>query len=294
MNETERKELEEALAQAGFAHNGILDENHPAGFSCRGCGLLCCTNKNVALAPFEYARIMWQIERTPEMAPFDQIYWRHAYIGHRSGWPQMCIDFVTIPGTEIEICPFVMLPGESLKPDSQPFGLCGIYEVRPLVCQIFPFGRAFTTGGEVSLFQSDHTCPGFEPAGRGEAYFPDYVFDPDRTVGEYIQANLVPEMDAENTLYKRILMNLSQKGYSAKTDDNPDGKLTHTGAMLLGSLLYSVPDCPDDPGDDHRTIMGWLEMMEKGIPTKPPEFYNQLGEQRAQLFRANISVPAIP
>ena len=123
---------------------------------------------------------------------------------------------------------------------SPPFGLCGIYEVRPMVCQVFPFGRVFTVGSEVSLFRSDHTCPGFQPAGQEETCFPDYVFDPEKTVGEYLQANLVPEMEQENKAYKHLMMELSMNGYAARTDENPAGKLTGPGAITLGSLAMRL------------------------------------------------------
>jgi hypothetical protein len=80
---------------------------------------------------------------------------------------------------------------------------CGIREARPSVCRLFPVGRVLLAPNsadrpEAWEYRIVHRCPGFEPAGPGDATPPGYQPpDPKQTVRDWLAGQIDPDQEGE-------------------------------------------------------------------------------------------------
>ncbi len=235
----------------------MLDKTIPAtqiaGFSCKGCGALCCVNKDIILNPPEFLRIQWYLQR--EMTGnIDPAQWAQMHIGHSSGLPVLTIRNIAV-SQQISVCPFL----KKIPLGHHPLAACTIHESRPLVCRIYPFGR-------VKYLQEHEThqkgnvdymvfgrCPGFSPPQPEETIMIGYTpIDQCQTVEEWVSEQMPPDLRSELDYWQdKLLPMLFDKGLRAA---GVGGILSEEEVFSLGRILYPFMKAPDDPADDHRVI----------------------------------------
>jgi Fe-S-cluster containining protein len=248
----------------------------------------------VLVTPPEAARITWYLQRHPELeaALKDRgIKWGAMFLGGSTGLPVVQLNFIPLDERDPQSarhCPF-LLPvygNDPEKPHWLKMAWCGIREARPSVCRLFPVGRVLLAPNsadrpEAWEYRIVHRCPGFEPAGPGEATPPGYhPPDATQTVRDWLAHQMDSDQEGEKELYMHhVLPAFMAERLHAPTDDSPDGLLPEAVTpALLGRLLYSPPPPPSDPAQDHPVIMAWL----KDLQTRAPELKAILSEYLSQ------------
>ena len=256
----------------------------PLPFSCRGCGLDCCTTSSAfVLSPSEYARILWTVEAMhwPERD------WADITVGLSSGFPCASFHFRPIdPGDPSSApgCPFLIPYGNSR------LAFCAIHRSRPSTCRLFPLGRGRNGDPKVAVavpfsYRRMGNCVGFQKPGPEDVVYDGYrPIDPRQTAGDWLKASLDPEMDQEVDLwYGKVFFQFLNARVYAATFENWDGMLSPSDAQWMGEkLLYNPPARPASEGDWHATLMEWLNdlsMIAQGahhvldaFPSTPPGF----------------------
>ncbi len=242
------------------------------GFSCRGCGQLCCVNQDIFLTPPEFARIDWFLQRNPH---FQQrlrdhnVQWAEMFVGNSTGLPNMKLAFLPFAAHEKEkgsYCPFLSPVNQQVAGKAQPTGMhwCGLHHARPGACRIYPVGRISTDSNGTNRFVIVNRCPGFEAAPANTPLPPGYAPpDAKQTVNDWLRQEMLPALESEREFYiYHVVDALITAHAHAPTDDNPEGVLTDDESIALGlNLLYKPPAPPVDPTDDHAVMMAWLEAM---------------------------------
>ncbi|MCC7143008.1 MAG: hypothetical protein IT349_12980 [Candidatus Eisenbacteria bacterium] len=253
-----------------------VEPHEPLGFSCRGCGQICCTNVRLFMTPPEAMRILWHLERHTRLAQSLQargIRWGDLSIGHSSGLPtlQMCLEPIDRSTDRGDArCPFLVPVHRTVAGRSEPTGMhwCGLHAARPVACRTFPLGvRA--ENGAITGHAITARCPGFEPAAEGEVVPPDYIPpSPDQTVEAWIGAQLDPEQMAETRFYvTEVMGGYLDQGLHVSTEDNPEGELDDDQVVRLGAEFFYRPiPAPVDPDEDHATLMGWMRELIEALP----------------------------
>jgi Fe-S-cluster containining protein len=233
----------------------------PFPFACRGCGKLCCADKNVLVSPPEAARLAWHLEREGLEQAYPRSQWGVLVLGSSTGLPVLKLNFArrTEEPDGPRLCPFLdTLPGQSQH------GLCRVHPARPTACRLFPLGRLFALQGERERFALLERCPGFEPAGSGETTPPGYAPAPaEQTIQSWANQAAHPEMDIEKKRYVQVLRAYLGLGLHTPTRDNPSGQLSERAALFLGpALFYRIPAAPEEPNQDHTSILDWLAALQ--------------------------------
>ena len=258
-----------------------IEPDATLGFSCRGCGQLCCVNQDIFLTPPEFARIDWFLQRN---AHFEKrlrdhnIQWANLFIGHSTGLPGMNLAFLPFNSQKPErgtYCPFLSPVVRQVNGAPEPTGMhwCGLHHARPGACRIYPVGRISTDGNSNIRFVIVNRCPGFEASPKGTPLPPGYA-PPDarQTVNDWLRDQLLPDLEVERDFYiYSVIDALMSVRCHAPTDDNPDGTLTDDEAIALGvDVIYNVPPAPADPANDHATLMAWMTAMMTRDAKAPP------------------------
>lgn len=261
-----------------FMTGDAVSYTSPLGFSCRGCGHLCCVDTEVLVTPPEAARLIWYLRRHPELdAPLrdNGLQWGTMFLGGSSGLPVVQLNFIPFDEAEPDKgrhCPF-LAPVYGANRRWLNMAWCTVRQARPGACRIYPVGRAI---GQEDPNQPENwqyrivsRCPGFEAAPSGEAAPPGYAPpDPTQTIQDWIAGQLDPEQERERNFYLREVVTAWMNAHlHAPTDDCPGGLLSESLAMTIGaSVLYAAPSPPLDPANDHRTIMEWLGFLQGSVP----------------------------
>jgi Fe-S-cluster containining protein len=250
----------------------------PLGFSCRGCGHLCCVDTEVLVTPPEAARLIWYLRRHLELDAYPRdngFQWGAMFLGGSSGLPVVQLNFIPLDKTKPDgsrHCPF-LAPVYGANHRWLNMAWCAVRQARPGACRIYPVGRMI---GQADPNQPENwqyrvvsRCPGFEAAQSGEAVPPGYVPpDPTKTIQDWVALQLDPEQEQERNVYLHEVVTAWMNAHlHAPTDDCPDGVLPEPLAMTIGaSVLYAPPSPPRDPANDHRTIMEWLGFLQGSVP----------------------------
>jgi Fe-S-cluster containining protein len=265
---------------AQFAGADPVRAGDPLGFSCRGCGHLCCVNREIFLTPPEAARIIWFLLRRPELERNlreHDVRWGEIIVGASTGLPGGRLNFLPIDRAEPKrgtYCPFLS-PVRQAEPGGGHRTImhwCGIHTARPAPCRLFPVGVLASSGGahpgEATYCIVDR-CPGFQPSPPGESVPPGYA-PPDarQTVDDWVRSEDDPEMRAEREHYVRVVAQaFIDAGLHASTELTPGGLLSDAEATALGrEHFFRPPPPPEDPGGDHSAILEWLDGLLELIP----------------------------
>lgn len=267
---------------ATFLAGAQLTAESPLGFSCRGCGHLCCVDNEVFLTPPEAARVTWFLRRRPALEARLReagIAWGVLFIGESTGLPNLKLNRLPVDARQPagrSYCVFLSPISADRGVGPRPTGLygCGIHSARPGACRLFPVGRVDLRGAD----HPDQTrygivarCPGFEAAPAGEPLPPGYrPPDPLQTVGDWVATQLDPQQEVERSSYlTEVIPALRAAGLHAPTADSPDGRLDDEAALNLGyDRLFNPPAPPDDPREDHAVLMEWMETLTSDIGTR--------------------------
>lgn len=247
----------------------------PLGFSCKGCGHLCCVNREIYLLPPEAARIVWFLLRHPDRERHlreHDIQWGEIVIGGSTGLPGGRLNFLPIdpnhPGRGTR-CPFLAPVRQTLADGSKRTIMhwCGLHTARPSPCRLFPIGVVTASDGSGAAERSYcivDRCPGFAPAAAGEPVPPDYApADSSQTVADWLGGQDHPETQAERDFYLyTVAPAFLEAGLHAATEETPGGLLTDAEVTRLGKEhFFRAPMPPDDPARDHETILAWLRSL---------------------------------
>lgn len=247
----------------------------PFPFACRGCGKLCCADKNVLVSPPEAARIAWYLEREGMDQDYPRSQWGALVLGSSTGLPVLRLNFAQRPEEPDgpRYCPFL-----SLTPDSPDHGMCRVHPARPVSCRLYPLARLYDLHNQVERYALLERCPGFDQAEPGEPTPPGYEPAPaDQTVEGWASRSVQPEMDVEKRRYVRVLEAYLRLGLHAPTRDNRNGQLSEQAALFLGRVLfYRLPAPPQEPNQDHAAILNWIDVLKAST-----------GQVRALLSRAS-------
>ena len=258
----------ESLARA-LARGEPVALDQPFGFACRGCGHQCCVNTVVLVSPPEAARILWHLDRHPDLASRIEKPWGTLQVGGSSGLPLIQLRFVPFENN-LTRCPF-LAPVYNTKGTWLQMAWCGIREARPTVCRLYPLGRMSALGDDSRPHDQDYRiidhCAGFEPAEAGHVP-PGYTPPGNQTVREWVAQQVDAEQSAEKDYYlAKVVPAYVQAHLHAPTEDNPEGFLSESEALELGrQLFYNPPATPPDSQDDHQTIMAWLALLVCLVP----------------------------
>lgn len=279
-----------------FARGEPIALDAPFGFACRGCGHRCCVNTDVLVSPPEAARIIWYLERHPELAALKNSSWGELLIGGATGLPLMRLNFIAL-NDETHYCPFLM-PVCDERHTWPRMAWCGIREARPAVCRIFPLGRMAATSNQTKQgnaldyeYRIVERCPGFEAAPDDQVP-PDYTPPNHQTVRAWLAKQIDLDQEAEKNFYiGEVLPAFMRAQLHAPTENSPDGLLTEGMALKLGHLLfYNPPPRPFETRQDHAVIMVWLKSMLDVVPiiqqTLTPSAHRH--EIKRQLTRGSI------
>ena len=115
--------------------NNQLTENDTFKFCCNQCGECCRHRYDIILSPYDLYRIARYLKMTiPELISK----YCETYIGKDSRMPIVRAK----PKIHNDVCPFLKK------------GKCRIQEVKPIICALFPLGRASDSKGEMVYFYS--------------------------------------------------------------------------------------------------------------------------------------------
>ena len=255
--------------QLAFERGEPISQDAPIGFACRGCGHRCCVNMDVLVSPPEAARILWHLERHPDLAARIAKPWGTMQLGGSSGLPLTQLRFVPL-GDDLNRCPFLS-PVYNAQGEWQQMAWCAIRAVRPAVCRLYPLGRVTALGDDGRAGEQDYRiidrCAGFEPAPVGPLP-PRYTPPGNQTVRQWVSEQVNADQTAEKTYYLTVVVPAFVTAHMhAPTDDNPGGVLSESDALELGrTLMYDPPAPPPDPGDDHAFLMAWLGSLARHVP----------------------------
>jgi Fe-S-cluster containining protein len=232
----------------------------PFPFACRGCGKLCCADKNVLVSPPEAARLAWHLERQGLDQTYPLSQWGALVLGSSTGMPVLKLNFKRHDDEPDgpRYCPFL-----SPVPDSPSHALCQVHPARPASCRLYPLARLFDLQKQVERFALLERCPGFEQAEPREPTPPAYEPAPaEQTVERWASRSVHPEMDDEKRRYVHVLQAYLRLGLHAPTRDNPNGQLSEQAALFLGRVMfYRLPAPPQEPNQDHAAILNWLDVL---------------------------------
>lgn len=242
----------------------------PMGFSCRGCGHLCCVNKTIILAPPEATRIVWFLQRHPEKSAALASRggrWASASVSAVTGLPTLQLTFMPFDAARPQLgahCVFLSPVFEGAAGGLRYSGVaeCAIHAARPSACRIFPLGLLRTSEARAE-YRVVERCPGFSPAQPGEPVWEGYrPPDPAVTVQAWAEQQLLREQTHEREWYfTEVVPAFQARDMHATTDDAPGGRLGDEDVLELVALFFGPPPRPDDPRDDHAAIMRWLEWL---------------------------------
>lgn len=243
-------------------------------FSCRGCGQNCCVNMQIFLTPPEAMRVLWHLQRHPEMATRltqQGVRWGDLTIGFSSGFPTLQMLMrrsAALP--DVESCPFLAPVHRRDGDRSVPTGMhwCSLHTARPAACRSYPLA---VVGGadQDSQCAIVSRCPGFEPAVEGDVVPPDYApAPPTQTVASWRTGQSNPDQLVEVRHYSRIVLPAFTRAHChAPTEDNPGGTLTDDQTIQLGARFFYRPiPAPADPAQDHATLLEWMEELVAALP----------------------------
>lgn len=288
------------LEQLGQAESVKLSDPFP--FSCRGCGQFCCTMDTTLITPPESARINWYIERNPELKQaFDTTgtKWGELFIGSDTGLPLVKLHMLPFGDDDsgIKVCPFlgiVMEDGVDNNPNWMEMAWCAIYEVRPAACRWYPLGRMVSFDKSVDdmpalkfpekfewEYKIMHRCDGFTSPLLDKLPAPPWYkcVTETQTVDDYVKDMTNQDVSDEVEFYMRDVMPawIAQHLHLA-TKNLPDGyiKLEMVILVLGQKIMYNQPPAPDNPEDDHKIIMEWLESL-RAFPEKILKDFKEAG-----------------
>lgn len=258
MDEELRKIIEQNRAKqmAGeFLAGGEIRTEDKFRFQCQSCGE-CCIEGQTAITPPEFARITWFMYRNG-MGVQDIGY---PIPEETAGLPVLfLLKKPQLIGKEKRDCCVFLSPTFQTnqgKLETSGKWVCDIYPVRPVICRLFPIGRMQTRrGAEVAgltdrdLYRQTHNCRGMERALKQTT---------DQTLGEWLSKNLDPEVDEEKRFFH-------EKVLPAWREFRSGSRKTETGLSINPEefeedcqSFYKAPRPPEDPAQDHETIMRWL------------------------------------
>jgi Fe-S-cluster containining protein len=242
------------------------------GFSCKGCGHLCCVNREIYLIPPEATRIVWHLLRHPEQERQlreHDVRWGEIVIGDSTGLPGGRLNFLPVDSSNPKrgtYCPFLAPVRQTLPDGTQRSVMhwCSLHTARPSPCRVFPVGVVTAVDGSGPPEKSYcivERCPGFAPAALGEPVPPDYApADPAQTVGDWLSGQDDRDMRTEREYYVHtVAAAFLEAGLHATTEVTSGGLLSDQEVTVLGQEhFFRAPPPPDNPGHDHETIMVWL------------------------------------
>lgn len=115
--------------------NNHLEENDTFKFGCNQCGECCRNRHDILLSPYDLYRISKYLKI--KISGVIEKYCE-CYIGQDSKLPVVRAK----PKTDNFVCPFLNK------------GKCSIHEVKPVICAMFPLGRATDAEGCMKYFYS--------------------------------------------------------------------------------------------------------------------------------------------
>ena len=270
----------------------VIAPDAPFHFACRGCGQHCCVDQEILLAPPEFWRMAWHLQRTGLVKHG----WAEIFPGGSSGLPVAQIVFRR--EDRRTICPFAATAYESSPSGGRRrvkgLQFCAIREARPAPCRVYPLARAYSldpkTGAkEVEYRQAIQACPGFTPAAPGEPTAPGYAPAPEgQTAESWLAGQTRTDLDDERQTYAHIVLPAFMAAHAhLATADQPEGRLPEGLVVrVLGTLFYSAGPAPDDPAGDHAAVMQRLLRLAEVAP----ELGKRLAEARGA--PASLTAPA--
>lgn len=265
-----------------FPKENIVQPDDKNGFACKGCGMLCCNDKQILITPPEYIRIAWALAKDEKLKNYAlrEGVFASVHVGSRSGMPVMMIRNVPLfPNSEEQLglycpffSPFAQKVGDYVNLHGE-LGRCSIHDARPGVCRIYPYGtvRLADSGDPVFYTKVEH-CPGFEPIRSGDLVVESYKAPGDETVAQWVEAQRPAELTKEvMTYHKKVSSPFMEAGLHARED----GLIKSDAAVqVLTSMFYnSVPQEPENPADEHNMIVAWIDNL-AGLKDDMVEFYN--------------------
>ena len=247
-----------------------------AGFSCKGCGAICCFDKSIVLSPPEFLRISWHLQRNGGKN-IDPAKWAQMHIGHSSGLPLLTIQNIELSNGS-NVCPFL-----KKVPGIHQLATCEIHSCRPIVCRIYPFGRMkfmrdfdIHKCGDVSYTKSGQ-CPGFQSPQADETILIGYKpIDLHKTVEEWVLEQIPQELRDERDYWQdEVLPRFIEKRL---VSEDVGGLLTNEKVFDVGSILYPLLRTPEDPAIDHKIITIFLQ----GIAEFTDHIVENLEEERSE------------
>lgn len=264
----------------------VVQPNDPFPFKCRGCGHLCCTEQDILVMPHEALRIEFLLKRSGRKTG---LHWMVMTHGSGTGLPLGLLSMDT-PSNR---CIF----SQSVRENHTLVGaLCTIRDARPAPCRIFPLGRALSFNKDEKDKAADYElrlvdrCPGFEPESEFGVPAMKIAAPEDQTAIGWLTAQLDPEIEEERDFYMReVVPAMLDAHLHAPTEANPEGIFPPiVVGPILGALMYTPQEWPDDPSGDHAAVMKHLRWFLGEIPMLVKAV--QDANQRVVEFRENNSV----
>jgi len=268
-------------------------------FECQACGR-CCFENAVLLTTYDVVRLRNSLKlTTTEILKKDLV---NLYIGHSSGLPILSINFVKAKGAKITKCPFLTpvfrakdmekimgkkIEGESglnefrqecLKNPDKLFKqldkvrvkqwICGVYPDRPIICRLFPLGRAKKFDKDWGAIQEEFYlqektdwCKGWETKES-------------QTLKSFFKKAEIDNFREGSDAFQKMLGQLTKNELFVHTKDNKGGifKEDDKGVLLIGNLLYnfdSFTPFSEDPAvartiyDDHVSHEQFMDVVSK-------------------------------
>jgi hypothetical protein len=187
----------------------LQDENGSFNFDydicCNECDGNCCMLENVIISPVDVDNMM----RSPFLKGKDRsevvLSTLNLFLGRNSRIPMATIRFIQPQGTNLNICPFSIIPIKAKGGKLETFNcICTLGQLyKPAVCMLFPLGRTrpYIDGkmdDEWIYFAMD--CPGTKT--NNKVKIKDHIRGIDEKTwqnDEYISfmVDLIKEMDAK-------------------------------------------------------------------------------------------------
>lgn len=150
-------------------------------FKCRQCGKCCHNRDDLILTAYDIFRIAGLLGITPIEVIEKNC---EVYIGDNSHIPVVRVK----PKPHNEVCPFLRN------------GKCSVHTAKPIVCAVFPLGRAYSSDNEELYFLQNVSC-----GDKGKPH----------TVREWLQKFGIAETDTIGRLWSDAIIYLAR--YMQKT-----------------------------------------------------------------------------
>ena len=213
---------------------GTLKLTDRFSFQCKECGACCRHREDIILNGFDLFRIASALKLTPE-----QVVERYceSYIGHASRLPVVRLK----PKGSDQICPLLKN------------GRCSVHQSKPVVCALYPLGRAYNPKTEELLYF-------LQPIECGKK-------EGSQTVQEWLEQFGIPARDTQSKCWHALLIETSSYMYKHEK------KFTPATLNFIWSVMYHLmymhyrTDTPFAPQLEHNAaeLCDLLQQIEQEL-----------------------------